>query len=158
MRRWTKLLVILLLVGLTFTFGCVSNKNADPGTKNIPASGTKTGEIEYKDGEYNVQTEPDAEGYYCTAKVIVKNSKIASIEWDITDINGRIFDEKYEEIYVGNPTYIDQCRNDIKGKEIYSSQLIEVQDINKVDSISGATWAHRNLKDVMNLVIQKAAM
>lgn len=149
MRKGAKLLVVLLLVGLTILSGCAgSNKTKD----------AKTGEIKYKDGVYEVKTEPDHEGYYCTAKVTIKDGKISNVEWNIYDFTNRIFDEKYEEIYVGNTVYQEQCKNDLKGAATYGPKLVEVQNINAVDAISGATWTNKHFKAAIKLALKKAKL
>ena len=158
MKKGTIVLVILFLVGLTFTSGCTSNKKTDENATAV-SNEAKTNEIKYKDGDYEVQTEKDHEGYYCIATVSIKDNKITNVEWNIYDsVNGIIFDEKYEKIYVGNPTYIQQCRDDLKGAETYGPKLIEVQDIEKVDAISKATWTNIHFKNAVKLALEKAKL
>jgi major membrane immunogen (membrane-anchored lipoprotein) len=159
MRKRTKVLVNLFLLGLTFTTGCANNKKADDNTKEMAASvnnETVTNEIKYRDGEYEVTTDKDYEGFYCKAKITIKNNKITNVEWNIYDSDDKIFDEKYEEVYAGQPIYQQQCRDDLKGAKTYGPKLVEVQDIMKVDAISGATWANENFKLVINLALKKA--
>lgn len=166
MRKVQKVLVNLLLIGLTVTSGCANNKKAEVNIKKIDTPvnvetktvETKTNEIKYKDGDYEVKTEKDSEGFYCKAKVTIKDSKITNVEWNIYDYEDRVFDETYEEVYSGQPKYQMQCRNDLKGAITYGATLVEVQDIKKVDSITGATWSNKNFKKAINLALQKASM
>jgi major membrane immunogen (membrane-anchored lipoprotein) len=161
MRKSQKLLVILLLIGLMVTSGCANNKKVGDNIKKVDTKvtvETKTKEIKYKDGNYEVKTEKDAEGFYCKAKVTIKDKKITNVEWNIYDFEDRVFDETYEEVYSGEPKYQKQCRNDLKGAITYGPKLMETQDIKKVDSISGATWSNKNFKKAINLALQKASM
>ena len=155
------MLINLLLVGLTFTSGCANNKKADDSAKNIVTSvntETNTNEIKYKDGDYKIKTDADTEGFYCKAKVTIKNNKITNVEWNIYDSNDRVFDEKYEEVYVGNAYYQQQCRDDLKGAKTYGPKLVEVQNVQNVDAVSGATWTNRIFKSAINSALEKAKM
>lgn len=129
-------------------------KQEDVDTKNIVAS--VNDEIKYKDGEYEVKSDRDYQDFYCKAKVTIKNNKVINVEWNIYDVNDRVFDESYEEVYVGEPIYQQQCRDDLKGAKTYGPKLVEVQNIKKVDAISGATWANEMFKLVISLALEKA--
>ena len=117
------------------------------------SAGTK-----YKEGVYEVQDTPDYEGYYCKAKVTIANNQIVNVEWNIFDQGrkDRVFDETYEEVYAGNTVYQQQCRDNLKGAKTYGAKLIETQDLNKVDSISGATWSYKKFKKIMELALEQA--
>lgn len=161
MRKKVKMLVNLLLIGLTFTTGCANNKKADDNSKKIVTSAnteTTTKETKYKDGVYEITTEKDYESFYCKAKVTIKNNKITNVEWNIYDGTNRVFDEKYEEVYAGNAEYQQQCRDDLKGAKTYGPKLVEVQNIQEVDSVSGATWTNGIFKKAISLALKKAEM
>lgn len=153
MRKKLKVLVNFLLLGLTFASGCASNKKEITASVNDE---TRISEIQYLDGEYEVITEKDYEGFYCKAKVTIKSNKITNVQWNIYDTDDKIFDEKYEEVYAGQPIYQQQCRDDLKGAKTYGPKLVDVQDIMKVDAISGATWANEKFKLVVSLALEKA--
>ena len=112
----------------------------------------------YRDGTYEAQDQPDMEGYYAKAKVIVTDGKIANVEWNIFDKyrNDRMFDETYEEVFAGNALYQEQCRKDLAGAKIYGSKLIETQNLDDVDAISGATWAHKKFVNIMKPALEQA--
>lgn len=114
--------------------------------------------LKYRDGEYSITTEKDVEGYYCKAKVSVKNNKVSNVEWTIYDIDGRIFDDTYEKIYEGSPLYQQQCRDNLKGAVTFVPKLVETQDVDKVDSISGATWVNIIFKRAVNQALEKAKL
>lgn len=114
-------------------------------------------ESEYKDGTYEAKTDIDGEGFYTEASVTVENGLIAKVDWTIYDSgNKRPFDETYEEVYVGNDHYIQQSRDDWKGSRKYSSDLIESQDLEEVDAVSGATWTNGKFKEAVGLALEKA--
>jgi major membrane immunogen (membrane-anchored lipoprotein) len=52
------------------------------------------------------------------------------------------FNENYEKHYQDNPEYLEQCRNDWEGVQIYPKRFFETKDLDKIDAISGATWSY----------------
>jgi len=112
----------------------------------------------YRDGTYEAQDKPDVEGYYAKAKIVVADGKITTVEWNIFDKyrNDRIFDETYEEVFAGNTLYQEQCRKDLAGAKIYGSKLVETQNLDNVDAISGATWAHKKFVNIMKPALEQA--
>jgi major membrane immunogen (membrane-anchored lipoprotein) len=114
----------------------------------------------YRDGEYSGTTRSIYyESYYGKATVRILNGNIQKVDFIIFDSNGyfgiknEIFDSNYEIHYQGNPAYVQQCREDWKGAQEYPKLLLEKQDINKVDSISGATWSYNLFRDSVLLAL-----
>ncbi|MCX7711708.1 MAG: FMN-binding protein [Clostridia bacterium] len=139
----------------------------------------------YADGVYEGKSEETAESYYATARVTIQDSKIKSVEVKIIDgdvskrisyseaamdqevlkklkgIKERVFDESYgPEMFPGeggsNPHYREQCKNDLAGLKGYSEKLVSEQDINKVDTVTGATWSNLLFKGAVLDALQKA--
>ncbi len=131
----------------------VSDKNGELETEPQNPSPSET---VHKDGKYTVESKPDYEGYYSKATVIIKDGKIKSIDWNIYDSKKRVFDEAYEEVFGNNQHYREQCRKDLSGSKIYGPKLIQVQNIDEVDAISGATWANKKFKEVVKLALEQA--
>ena len=153
-KKFKILIVSLILIVIPLSFGCASN------TKKVTLaakSEIKKEDIKYKDGDYQVSTTTQTEGFTCKAKVTIKNNKIANVEWNIYDSNNRIFDEKFEEIYA-ETLYKQQCRDDLKGAKTYEAKLLSTQDIEKVDAVTGATWTNTIFKKAVNLALEKASM
>jgi major membrane immunogen (membrane-anchored lipoprotein) len=111
----------------------------------------------YKDGIYEGRTTKDTEGYNATASVEVKKGFISTVGWKIYDNNlKRYFDSTYEDVYTGNATYIQQCRDNMKGMAAYGPRLIETQNVDSVDVITGATWCHIKFKQVVKITLKDA--
>jgi major membrane immunogen (membrane-anchored lipoprotein) len=105
----------------------------------------RTGGLIYRDGTYKGESQSiyTAESYYGITTIVVKNDVITSVQFTVLDkAKNEIFDEKYENHYKDIPEYIRQCRNDWQGVRTYPGRLLKVQDINKVDAITGATWSY----------------
>ena len=122
------LLPILLTIFLVFTVSCQGP---------------------YKDGIYEGKSRARYiyEPYVGMVKVEIKGGYFKTIEFTIADtLNNEIFDGEYEKHYIGNELYIQQCRDDWKGVQNYPKKLLKIQNIEKVDVISGATWSYNIFK------------
>jgi major membrane immunogen (membrane-anchored lipoprotein) len=111
----------------------------------------------YPDGNYSGQSRSMYidEPYWGSVRFTLKNGQYTGISFIIRDSSlHEAFDSVYEKHFQGNDLYIQQCRNDWKGVQTYPKKLIEIQDINKVDATTGATWSYNifkaTVKDAMN--------
>jgi major membrane immunogen (membrane-anchored lipoprotein) len=99
----------------------------------------------YQDGTYTGESQSSytAESYYGITTITIKDGVITNVKFKVLDkAKNEIFDEKYENHFKDIPEYIQQCRNDWQGVQTYPGRLLKVQDINKVDAITGATWSY----------------
>lgn len=114
----------------------------------------------YQDGVYEVQTEPDYEKYYTKATVTIEGGKITSVDWTIYDEgNDNVpFDSEYYKILAPyGAVYEQQGKDDWAGSRGYTDALIESQDVDKVDAVSGATWTNKKFKEIVKMALEKAA-
>lgn len=120
----------------------------------------------YKDGTYTVETEkPDAESYITKATVTIKDGKITAVDWTIYDVprDNKPFDADYKEVFnndsdPNNKKYYQQSIDDWNGSRGYAPQLIETQDVSKVDAVSGATWPYKKFVNIINMALEQASM
>jgi major membrane immunogen (membrane-anchored lipoprotein) len=111
----------------------------------------------YKDGAFSGKSQ-DAytdEPYWGIVSVTLKNGSFTEVSFIIRDTAlNENFDSLYEKHFEGNEVYIQQCRNDWKGVQTYPEKLMKVQEIDKLDAISGATWSYNifkaSVKDALN--------
>jgi uncharacterized protein len=83
------------------------------------------------------------EPYWGISRIEIEDGLFSEISFMIRDSSlHEIFNEHYEKHFEGNPEYIKQSRNDWAGVKAYPKRLAEVQDTNKLDAISGATWSY----------------
>ncbi len=102
----------------------------------MPADGTHR-------GVYIFETEP----YKAVADLEIKGGKITAVQWVIMDTMRNVpFDSTYGRYMEGNALYVDQCKKDWQGSRGYAPRLIQTQDINRVDAVTGATWTHMLFK------------
>lgn len=113
----------------------------------------------YKDGVYEVKTEPDYEKYYTEATVTIEGGKIISVDWTIYDggHEDKPFDEEYYKVMEPyGDLYVQQAKEDWTGSRDYDDSLIETQDVSKVDAVSGATWTNKKFKEIVKLALEQA--
>jgi major membrane immunogen (membrane-anchored lipoprotein) len=113
----------------------------------------------YKDGIYTGSSRAsyNYEPYWGIVSLTIKNNLLTEIRFGIRDSSlHENFDGNYEKHFTGNDVYIQQSRNDWKGVQTYPLKLSEVQDINKVDAVSGATWSHNIFKASVKEALKSA--
>ena len=127
------------------------------GTDTITQNDLSDDAGNYINGTYEGQTQIDHEGYHASASVKVTQGLISIVDWNIYDNNlNRYFDETYEEVYTGNELYMQQCRDNMIGMNAFGPKLIETQNIDSVDNITGATWCYKKFKEVIGISLQEA--
>lgn len=128
--------VLFLLLGVFFVTSC---------------SGSK----EMKDGKYKgtYSSEGDTKSTV-NVEIEIKDGKIANVIAEELDKNDKIKDENYGK-EAGDSNY-KLAQKAVKGFEKYPKSLMETQDIDKVDSVSGATVSHKLFKEAVKDALGKA--
>ena len=115
--------------------------------------------IKYRDGIYEGQSRHTYtdEPYWGSIRITIENGLFTGINFMIRDSSlHETFTKKYKKHYKGNSVYIQQCKNDSKGVQIYPKRLMETQDISKIDVISGATWSYNIFRASAGEALKKA--
>ncbi len=112
------------------------------------------GEEKMKNGYYTAEmSDYDFEGYKEYVCMLVRNNKIIAIEFNGRDQNGFIkaWDNEYmKKMKIKQGTYPNEYTR------LYSSRLIESQDISKVDMISGASTSGGRFVRLVTAAIEQA--
>ena len=100
----------------------------------------------YLDGLYTGHSRSiySSEPYWGHVRIEIANGTFTDIFFVIRDSSRH---ENVDSLYginhyASNPAYQQQCVNDGHGIEIYPQQLLESQNLDNIDCISGATWSH----------------
>jgi len=124
---------------------------------NIPSKADQDTLQRYPDGKYSGQSRHTYtdEPYWGRVDFTLKEGMITEVTFIIRDSNlNETFDTLYKKHFESNELYIQQCRNDWNGVQTYPKKLIEAQDIDRIDAISGATWSYNifkaSVKDALN--------
>lgn len=135
-----KITSILVLVGITvFSLGC--------------------GKTELKDGTFKgVITKEEADSKNAGdsfVEITVKEGKIVSCKFETRDSKGNIKDSNYGKDS-GEQNY-KKAQKAVEGINKYPEELIKVQNIDDVDSISGATISHKIFVEATKKALEEAA-
>jgi major membrane immunogen (membrane-anchored lipoprotein) len=97
------------------------------------------------------------EPYWGIARIKIKNGVFSDVNFMIRDSSlHETFNGKYKKHFKGNPVYIKQCRKDWGGVKKYPKKLSKIQDIDKVDAMSGATWSYNIFKASVEEALKNA--
>lgn len=108
----------------------------------------------YKDGYYTAQAAEYDHGYKEYVCILIKNNHIVSVEFNAKDYSGYI--KSWDNGYMNrmknvNGTYPNEYTR------TYAAQLVEEQDIEKVDAITGASNSGRNFVKLVRAALENAA-
>ncbi len=118
-----------------------------------------TGDKGYNDGVYSGVSRSvyTNEHYYGHTTIEIINGRIVDVAFVIRDSSKHVeFDDEYEKYFAGNERYMEQCRKDRIGVKLYPDRLLEHQNVNKVDALSGATWSYNIFKASVIEALEKA--
>ncbi len=113
----------------------------------------------YKNGDYDAYSQAlyKSEPYWGHVKIIVSGGSFTNLDFVIRDSS---FHENVDSMYGINhftrPEDQGQCINDGRGIKIYPQRLLQTQDLDKVDMISGATWSYRIFKACVKEALKDA--
>ena len=105
---------------------------------------TGTGQAEWRDGTYTAKTETDDYGYYGEIELVIRDARIAEVSYDEKDQDGTPKGENYP--YPLGPESEDK----------YEEQLLETQDPEQVDNITGATQTWERFKQTAMDALKQA--
>ncbi len=150
-----KKVIVLALALITAASLCACTGTASE-TAPSPSPSATAAPGPYKDGTYEYIGKRDGEVYHVEGTMVVEGGNIQSMDWKIVDENkDRVFDETYEEVYVYQ-LYIQQCRDNWSGMQGYVPALLQTQDPDKVDAVSGATWAYNKFEEAAKALLEQA--
>jgi major membrane immunogen (membrane-anchored lipoprotein) len=113
----------------------------------------------YRDGKYKgiSRSRYTHEEFYGISKVIIEKGKFTKVDFCIIDsAKHEIFDENYFKHFTDNPEYTQQCRENWAAMQSFPDELLKLQDIDKIDAVSGATWACNIFKASAKEAIKEA--
>jgi major membrane immunogen (membrane-anchored lipoprotein) len=143
---------LICLLAASLITGCGGNKNNTSDKSNDNTNPVAS----YKDGTYHAEFDRyDPRNWIPYVDVTIKDGKITKAYYDYTDETGakRTEDKTYIEGFSGaNKGMTPRQAFDKLGTE-----LVDSQDISKVDAVSGATHSSRNFTKLVPAALEKAA-
>lgn len=141
MRQATFLYIRIFAVvfGIFFTI-CACNKGA------------------YRDGTYAGTSSQDDTGAYGEVQVTLVGGKISQCRFVTWQKDGTIKDDDYGKVNgaIANQDFYDKAQLAVRAMEHYATQYVEVQDLKKVDALSGATIAYNQFIEAVEQALEKA--
>lgn len=120
---------------------------------------TKNDVPTYIDGKYSaVPTIKDDWGGSAKVELVVKDGKIVSCTFDSYDKDGKLKDADYGKIdgEIKNIGIYKIAQNAMTQAAKYPDMLIQSQNIEELDALSGATVSFRLFEDAVKQIIEKA--
>lgn len=141
-------LAVLLLLA-----GCAKEKPAD-NPKNTPQGAAPA----YKDGTYHAESGADDRGAVGHITLTIQQGKIVQAEFKGVQKDGKVKDVEYGKTNgkIENQEFYNKAQVAVKGMATYAPKLVEVQDIDKVDSVSGATVSYKQFVDAGKKALEQA--
>ncbi|AOY76197.1 FMN-binding protein [Clostridium formicaceticum] len=158
-----KIFILFIVIAMViFTAVACTREEAPPAPTEIPEETPvpeetpqetpEAREIEYEDGTYTGELEVNEKGWTSVVEIVVEDGKITEVDYDELDEDGnrKSEDEEYNERW--------EAAAGISAPEAYpqlEQSLIETQDIDAVDAVSGATATTRDFKDVVQQALDQ---
>lgn len=107
----------------------------------------------YKDGSYTGKYDNEAGGGM-VVNLEIKDGKITSCDMIATDKTGNIKDENYAKD--SSETNYEIAQRSVKEMKKYPQLLIDTQNVDEIDSISGASLSYNEFKVAVKDALNKA--
>lgn len=153
MRRWA--LVMLAGMAIAILAGCgAGQKSADSG-KSQSASPPV-----YKDGTYTARSSPDERGAVGEITLVIEKGKISKAGYKGIMKDGKPKDADYGKTNgkIENQDFYRKAQLAVKAMASYPLKLVEMQDVDAVDAISGATVSYRQFNEAVKTALNQAAV
>ena len=110
----------------------------------------------FNDGEYQGHYESDDKDHKDSADVTItiQDGKIVACTAEFRDGKGNIKGDHYAKD-AGEDKYM-KAQIAVQGFSTYADKLVEVQDPNEVDAVSGATVSNKEFKEAVWNALEKA--
>jgi major membrane immunogen (membrane-anchored lipoprotein) len=137
--------ICIATMALTMLGGCGSKSYAD---------GTYTGQSSVYESD---EDEGNGNGYGVVTLTIQDNT-IVSCTYLTYEPDGTLKDENYglQDGAVANRDYYNKAQKAIAACDVYAEELVETNDLKKVDAVSGATINYKNFEEAVKDALKQA--
>ena len=111
-----------------------------------------------KDGTFEGKSAANGEGEYSIISITVKDHKITAATFDGFLKDGKRKGEDYGKTNgkIENKVYYNKAQLALKANKTYAEALLQKQELNKVDGISGATLSYKQFFDAAQRALEEA--
>jgi major membrane immunogen (membrane-anchored lipoprotein) len=153
MKKWLSMAAAGALIGLLLA-GCSSQKANNVHNDSSHSEHSHS----YKDGTYTAKSSPDERGAVGEVTLTIQQGKIAKADYRGIQKDGKVKDIDYGKTSgkIENPEFYQKAQQGVKGAAAYGPKLIETQNVDRVDSISGATVSHKQFTEAVKSALDQA--
>ena len=153
MKKCLTVVLAGTLIGLLLA-GCGSQKDSTVHSDNSHSGHTHS----YKDGTYSAKSSSDERGAVGEITLTIQQGKITKADYKGLQKDGKIKDLEYGKTNgkIENAEFYKKAQQAVKGAATYAPKLLEMQNVEKVDSISGATVSYKQFSEAVKLALEQA--
>lgn len=150
------LAVMLVGTGMVLLLTGCSHEVAEDHSGHTASHTTHT--ESYKDGTYTGKSSPDERGAVGEITLTIAQGKITKADYKGIQKDGKVKDIDYGKTNgkIENPEFYKKAQQGLKGAMTYGSKLVETQDLDKIDSISGATLSYKQFSEAGHQALDQA--
>ena len=144
---------IAILVAAILISGCGGEEKSSapkPAQNKIDLSNAK-------DGTYTIESSRDEKLGHSTLTLTIKDKKIVAAEFTGYDLFGNVKDENYGALTGKDSADYKKAQVAVDAIKIYPAQLVETQDLGKVDAISGASISYGQFVETTKRAVEEAS-
>ncbi|MBQ3336370.1 MAG: FMN-binding protein [Selenomonadaceae bacterium] len=144
---------IAILVAAILISGCGGEEKSSapkPAQNKIDLSNAK-------DGTYTIESSRDEKLGNSTLTLTIKDKKIVAAEFTGYDLFGNVKDENYGALTGKDSADYKKAQVAVDAIKIYPAQLVETQDLSKVDAISGASISYGQFVETTRRAVEEAS-
>ena len=109
-----------------------------------------------KDGIYTAESSLDEKLGKSTLTLTIKDKKIIAAEFEGYDLFGNVKGEDYGSLTGKDSADYKKAQVAVDAIKKYPAQLVETQDLSKVDAISGASISYGQFIETANIALNEA--
>ncbi|MBR4383321.1 MAG: FMN-binding protein [Selenomonadaceae bacterium] len=147
------ILLSLVLCPLSLLTGCGDEAKKNPAPK--PAQ-NKIDLSNAKDGTYTVESSLDEKLGKSILTLTIKDKKIVAADFEGYDLFGNVKGEDYGSLTGKDSADYKKAQTAVKAIKTYPAQLVETQDLSKVDAISGASISYGQFVETTKRAVDEA--
>ncbi len=127
-------------------------------TYKAPKIDTKGMLAKAKDGTFTGKSAQNSEGWYQELTITIEDHKITAVKNVGFNKDGSVKDENYGKTNgkIENKVYYNKAQAALKANVSFAEALLQKQEVNKVDGISGATESYKMFFDAAQKALEAA--
>ena len=146
-----KFLAVIVLIGAQIFIGCGNTQTDSPKVEK-----NKFDLSTAKNGTYTAESSRDEKLGKSILTMTIQDKKIIDAQFIGYDLLGNEKDSEYGSITGKDSADYKKAQIAVQAIKNYPKQLIETQDINKIDAISGASISYSQFIETANAILSDA--